>query len=94
MVRVDRVRRDDWNRQHIADHGVSPEEVEDVCRVPCIVRESYKGRLMLIGPNAAGRILVAVLDPEGEDTYYPVSARPASRRERRIHAEERGGGAP
>ena len=94
MVRVDRLRWDDWNRQHIARHGVSPEEVEDVCRGSCIVRESYKGRLMLIGPNAAGRILVAVLDPEGEGTYYPVSARPASRRERRIYAEEKGAEAP
>ena len=93
MVRVDRVRRDDWNRQHIARHGITPEQVEEVCQGPCIAREGYKGRLMLIGPDGAARILVAVLDPEGEDAYYTVSARPASRRERRIYEQEKGGGA-
>ncbi len=94
MILVSQLRWDDWNRAHIAKHGITPEQVEAVCQGPYIVREGYKGRLMVIGPDGAGRILVAVLDPEGKDAYYTVSARPASRRERQIYQREKGGGAP
>ena len=92
MILVSQLRWDDWNRAHIDEHGITPEQVEEVCGGPYIIRQGYKGRLMLIGPEATGRILVAVLDPEDEGTYYTVSARPASRRERRIYQQEKGGG--
>jgi uncharacterized DUF497 family protein len=92
MILVSQLRWDDWNRAHIAEHGITPEQVEALCQGPYIIRQGYKGRLMLIGPDDAGRILAAVLDPEGQDTYYTVSARPASRRERRIYQQEKGGG--
>jgi len=37
-------------------------------------------------------MLAAILDPEPETgVYYPVSARPASRRERRLYQEAKGG---
>ena len=94
MILVSQLRWDDWNRAHIAKHGITPAQVEQVCQGPYIVREGHKGRLMVIGPDGTGRILVAVLDPEGKDAYYTVSARPASRRERQIYQREKGGGAP
>lgn len=37
-------------------------------------------------------MLAVILDPEGEEgVYYPATARPASRRERRLYGERKGG---
>jgi len=46
---------------------------------------------MLIGPTLAARMLSVVLEPEGEGVFYPVTARPASRKERRRYQQEQGG---
>ncbi len=77
---------------HIARHEVTPEEVEQVCQGEPVVQVGAHGRLLVFGPAASGRVLTIVLDPEGSDAYYPVTARPASRRERAIYASQRGGG--
>ena len=90
MTYIGRLIWDDWNVAHIARHDVVPEEVEQVCHGHYIVREGYKGRIMLIGPTRAGRMLAVVLDPEADDTYYVITARPAGRRERRVYQQETG----
>jgi hypothetical protein len=38
-------------------------------------------------------MIAVVLDPRGHGVYYPVTARPASRKERRYYNEQKGGGA-
>jgi len=82
---------DNWNVPHIAHHNVVPDEVEEVCFGMYALREGYKGRIMIIGPTKAERMLVVVLDPkEEEGVYYVVTARPADRKERRIYQEEIG----
>ncbi len=80
---------DPWNEDHIAKHAVTREEVEDVFRGSPIFMDSYKNRIVAIGPTREGRILAVALDPEpeGEAVYYPVSARPASRKERGYYQE-------
>jgi uncharacterized DUF497 family protein len=90
MPDIRRLRWDDWNVGHIARHQVSPEEVEEVWHSDYIIREAYGGRIVLIGPTSTGRTLAVVLDPEPEEgVYYPVTARPASRRERRQYQQEK-----
>jgi len=93
MIVVRRLIWESSNEAHIARHAVTRDEVEEVCHGDFIVREAQKGRLMLIGPNQAGKVLAVILDPEDEDgVYYPVTARPADRGERRIYREQKGGG--
>ena len=76
---------------HISAHQVSPDEVEELCQGPYIDGEAKKGRIILIGPTSRGRMLAAILDPEPEaGVYYPVSARAASRKERRQYQQARG----
>ena len=82
---------DEWNIAHIARHDVLPDEVEEVCQSQHVEHEAYGGRVMVIGRTQAGRMLSVVLAPYGEGIYYPVTARDASRRERRIYRSERGG---
>ena len=78
---------------HIARHDVTPQEVVEVCHGDPLVQEGKKGRSLVLGPTLAGRMLTVVLDQEGEGVYYPVTARPASRRERAVYAQEKGGDA-
>jgi uncharacterized DUF497 family protein len=77
------LRWDPRNIAHIARHGVNRDEVEEVLRGDFITQSSYGGRRILIGSTATGRTLAVVLEEETEDVSYVVTARPASRKERR-----------
>lgn len=94
MLTVRRLIWDPWNVAHIARHAVAPEEVEEVCHGDPLVQRGYQGRVALIGPTSSGRLLAVVLDPEGRGVYYPVTARPASRKERALYRQEKGGENP
>lgn len=81
MVVVKGLIWDDWNKEHIAKHGVSVEEVEEVCHGSFKAAESYKKRILITGKAKKGKMLAIVLSPEdrnlepyGNDTYYPITA--------------------
>lgn len=92
-IEIRALRFDDWNRAHLAreHHEVSEEEARQVVvSLASLVWISYGDRPVFLGPTAKGRMLVVVLDPEGDGVYYPVSGRPASRKERALYARTRG----
>jgi len=91
MLFVRRLRWTDWSATHIARHGVLPEEVEQVCHSDSWVSETYGGRLRLVGPTSQERILTVILAPEGSGVYFPITARPASRKERQRYLGLKGG---
>jgi uncharacterized DUF497 family protein len=65
---------DDENIQHIAHHGVNPQEVEDVCfGVHISVRERAQ-RYILSGQTATGRYLNVVIERVGKGLFRPVTA--------------------
>ena len=87
-MRIDELIWDDWNVEHIADHGVEPDEVEDVCFGRPLVRRAGTTRYGLsryhaFGQTEAGRYLFIVLDREAAGVFYVVSARDMSKRELR-----------
>ncbi len=90
MIEIRRLIWDDWNISHIARHAITPDDVEEVCQGNYLVRQTYQGRFMVIGPNAAGNLLSVVLALEGEGTYYVVTARPSAKKERSIYRETKG----
>ncbi len=56
------------------------------------VRQTYDERLLLIGPALNGRMLVVILGPtKKRGVYYPVTARPASKKERNLYRTNIGG---
>ena len=83
MLFVNKLVWDEWNTAHIARHGVSQAEVEEVCSGEPMIEQGYSERMRLVGPSLRGRMLSVVLAPKDKDFYYPVTARPASRKERR-----------
>ena len=94
MLYIRRLVWDAWNEAHIARHGVTAEEVEEVCRGSPMTSETYKERVRVVGPTLAERMLTVILAPQGQDVYYPVTARSASRKERRRYQEVHRGEAP
>lgn len=82
---------DQWNISHIARHGATPEEVEELATNDPIVSEAYGGRLRLIGKVAAGRVPTVIVAPKETGGYYVVTARPASCPERRFYEQQKGG---
>jgi uncharacterized DUF497 family protein len=91
---IDALDWDDWNRDHIKKHGVSISEIEEVIwGGRALARGSYKERLAITGPSAAGRMYTVIVgeSPQVPNLYYVFSARPASRVERREYEEYRSG---
>ena len=74
---------DEWNEVHIAKHGVGFEGVEQAVQGILFSRRSGE-YLLVIGQTASGRYLTIVLDDDGDDFWYPVTARPTSRSERQL----------
>jgi uncharacterized DUF497 family protein len=75
----------DWNREHIAEHGVEPEEAEMVVRNarPPFPEEIEDEKLIVKGRGSGGRFLqvVYLLDPDG--TAFVIHARPLTEREKK-----------
>lgn len=65
---------DDNNIEHIARHGVTPQEVEDVCfGFHIYVREGGQ-RYVISGQSASGRYLNVAIERVGKGVFRPITA--------------------
>lgn len=63
------------NVQHIAEHEISKEEVEEVLENPDGIETSRSsGRPIAFGQTSTGRLIAVVYDEVEEDAVYPVTA--------------------
>ena len=83
MIKVKSLIWDEWNREHLKEHNVSEEEVEEVCKDILKQQPTYGTRYLIFGKTGKGRLLTIVLAREARGTYYVVTARDMSKRERR-----------
>ena len=67
-----------WNELiegHLAEHGVTPDEFEEVVCDPDAVRRSRSSsRAVAFGETSAGRYLACVYEWLDQDTVLPVTA--------------------
>ena len=89
-----KVRRFVWPEdriEHIARHGVEPEEVEEACFGHSLVqRAKSTGQnpvYYVLGQTDAGRYLFCVVIRFPDGTGYPVTARPMTDKERRRYQQ-------
>lgn len=79
--------------EHIAGHGVIPEEVEDVCFGKSLVlRAKSAGQnpvYYVLGETNAGRHLFCVVIHFPDGNGYPVTARPMTAKEKRRYQKWR-----
>ena len=81
MLSVEGLIWDEWNKDHIAKHNVTPEEVEEICHGKHQAILSFRGRIQLSGNTKSGKKLIIILSPEdrnlkkyGKGNYYPITA--------------------
>ena len=66
---------DEKNIRHVAEHGVTTEEFEEVVQAPQGVEASRSSGLpVAFGYTADGRFLACVYEKLDDDTIYPVTA--------------------
>ena len=65
----------DGNIGHLSEHGVSPEEAEEILREPIATDISRTtGRPIAFGLTATGRRLAVVYEKIDRITVYPITA--------------------
>jgi uncharacterized protein len=73
--------------EHISEHGVTPDEVEEVCFGKSLVlRTKSQGEnpvYYILGQTEAGRYLFCVVIGFPDGLGYPVTARPMTAKEKR-----------
>jgi hypothetical protein len=79
---------------HIAEHGVTPAEVEEVCFGRSLCRrakaEGESPVYYVQGQTRAGRHLVCVVIQLPDGKGYPVTARPMTAKEKRRYRKWQG----
>lgn len=78
-------RWNDWNIDHIAEHGISPEEAEYVVEnasqpYPDMIGD---GKALVIGRTSAGEYLQVIFIFDDDGTVYVIHARPLTDKEKR-----------
>lgn len=66
---------DDENEEHLAEHGVTPEEfAEVVCNPDRTETSNTSGRPIAFGPTSTGKYLACVYEQLDETTVYAITA--------------------
>ncbi|MDP9179955.1 MAG: BrnT family toxin [Gemmatimonadota bacterium] len=78
-------RWNEWNEGHISEHGVDPQEAEEVVRrarspYPLV---STDDKFLVWAPTADGRLLQVVFLVDDEDSVFVIQARPLTEKEKR-----------
>jgi len=85
-VRIKRLNWDKRNVFHIARHGITVKDVEDVCSGKHIARK-VKDRYLIYGETKAGGHIFIVLEKNG-DNFKPITARDMSENEKKIYKKK------
>jgi uncharacterized DUF497 family protein len=87
ITNVDKLIWDEVNTEHIRKHDVSKEEVEEALSQKTANIPGYRNRIAAIGLTSCGRVVTTILEGNSIDGYYVVTARPSSRKERKLFNE-------
>lgn len=83
------IKRLNWDKRnifHIARHGITVKDVEEVCSGRHIARK-VKDRHFIYGETEAGRHIFIVLEKTG-DNFRPITARDMSESEKKIYKKK------
>ena len=83
------IQRFSWNAdnlEHISNHGVTPEEIEEIAfeGLPYI-RKGGQGKRYLYGKTVDGRYLFVVYVPVGKRRVRVITARDMDAKEKRLY---------
>lgn len=78
---------DNENVEHIAEHRVEPDEVEDVCYGKSRIEKIGGNKHAILGQTAEGRYLFVVVAHRGSRIFRVITAREMNENERRRYAK-------
>jgi uncharacterized protein len=80
-------RWNDWNIEHIAGHGVSPQEAERAIRAASrpYPRKIQEDKWLVWGRGRGGRLLQVIFVMDEDYAIYVIHARPLTEQEKRRH---------
>ncbi len=81
-IKIDFLVWDEANLNHIKKHFVSKTEIENAVLDFIYHEHTYSGRYLIVG-DTGKRILSVVVSRKSLKTYYVVTARSASKKERK-----------
>ena len=90
-MKIESIHWDDANIEHIARHGLSPSDIEDLCFGEHIVFKGREKRYILYGQTRAGNMLMIVLQRLHEQVYKPLTARTMTENEKHSYRRQKGG---
>lgn len=76
---------DEYNAEHVATHGVTPDEVEEALLGRRYTFRTWTGRYVALGRSQAGRHLFIVFEYLGGGVARPFSARDMNPKDRRLY---------
>lgn len=84
-MRIDRLLWNDYRIMHIAEHGVEPEEVWEVCEDESHrAQREGQNRYRLYGQTTDGRYLFVIIEHVARSIYRPITARDMTPREKQL----------
>ncbi len=90
MLRIEDLIWEERNTDHIALHGITRDEVEEVCYSATLFKRGRNQLLEAYGQTEDGRYLVVFLARRGKGAFYPVTARDMNDRERKTMHKAKG----
>ena len=81
---------DDANIEHIAQHGLSPVDIEDVCFGRHIAFTARGRRYVLYGKTESGRMIMVVLERMFGQVFRPITARRMTDKEKHSYRKRVG----
>jgi uncharacterized protein len=82
----------DWdynNEEHVAEHGVTPEEAEEVFSKKTVIYKAKYGRYLALGQTEGGFFLTVIFEYLGKGKARVVTARPMSSKEAKLYRHKR-----
>ncbi len=75
----------EWNTEHATRHGITQDEIEEVCFSRNFNIKSGKSKVAVWGQAESGRYILVILGVREYGDYYPISAREMDEREKRSY---------
>lgn len=82
-MKISKLVWDEWNIDHISRHNVEPDEVEEVCEGKNLFKKWQNRTYRVIGQAENGRYITIFLAPRPGNSYYPITARNSTDKERK-----------
>jgi len=78
-------RWNEWNLDHVSEHGLDQDEVEEVASTPTTPYPEYlgEGKWTVRGQTRDGRYLQVIYVHDPDDTVYVIHSRPLTETEKR-----------